>query len=46
MMAKVLRSDKSAIPSNKQVFIPTVIVKKDNVNDFIAKINQLRERAK
>ena len=46
MMAKVLRGDKSAIPSNKQVFIPTLIVKKDNVNDFIVKINQLRGRAK
>ena len=46
MMAKVLRGDKNAIPSNKQVFIPTVIIKKDNVNDFIVKINQLRGRAK
>lgn len=45
MMAKVLGGDKSAIPSNKQVFIPTVIVKKDNVNDFIVKINQLRGRS-
>ena len=46
MMAKVLRGDKSAIPSNKQVFIPTVIIKKDNVNDFIVKINRLRGRTK
>ena len=44
--AKVLRGDKSAIPSNKQVFIPTVIIKKDNVNDFIVKINRLRGRTK
>jgi len=46
MMARVLRGDKSVIPSNKQVFIPTVIIKKNNVNDFIVKINQLRGRTK
>lgn len=44
MMAKVLRGDKSAIPPSKQVFVPTVVIKKDNVNDFITKINQLRGR--
>jgi ribose transport system substrate-binding protein len=46
MMAKVLRGDKSAIPPNKQVFIPTLVVKKDNVDDFMVKINQLRGRTK
>jgi ribose transport system substrate-binding protein len=44
LMAKVLRGDKSAIPASKQVFIPTVVIKKDNVADFTTKINQLRGR--
>jgi ribose transport system substrate-binding protein len=45
MMAKVLDGDKSAIPANKQVFVPTLVIKKDNVDQFTTKINQLRGRA-
>jgi ribose transport system substrate-binding protein len=44
MMAKVLRGDKSAIPASKQLFIPTQAIKKDGVDAFIQKINQLRGR--
>jgi ribose transport system substrate-binding protein len=42
LMAKVLRGDKSAIPSSKQVFIPTLVIKREGVDAFIDKINQLR----
>jgi ribose transport system substrate-binding protein len=45
MMAKVLDGDKSAIPASKQVFVPTLVIKKDNVDQFTARINQLRGRA-
>jgi ribose transport system substrate-binding protein len=45
MMRDYLRGNKSAIPASKQVFIPTIVVKKDNVVDFTQKINQLRGRS-
>jgi ribose transport system substrate-binding protein len=44
MMAKALHGDKSAIPASKQLFIPTQAIKKDAVDAFIKKINQLRGR--
>ena len=44
MMAKVLAGDKSGIPASKQVFVPTLVIKKDNVEEFTKKINQLRGR--
>lgn len=45
MMRDYLKGNKSAIPASKQVFIPTLIVKQDNVVDFTQKINQLRGRS-
>lgn len=45
LMAKVIAGDKSAIPANKQVIVPTLIIKKDNVEEFTKKINQLRGRS-
>lgn len=44
MMAKVIGGDKSAIPESKQIFVPTLAIKKDSVEDFILKINRLRGR--
>ena len=44
MMEKILRGDKSPIPASKQLFIPTLIIKKENVEEFIDKINKLRGR--
>src|SRR5262245_2369704 len=44
LMAQVLKGDKSAIPANKQIIIPTLIVNKDNVVDFTKRINELRGR--
>lgn len=46
MMKKVLDGDKAAIPPSKQVFIPTVVIKKDNVDQFTTRLNQLRGRSK
>ena len=44
MMAQILGGDKSAIPANKQIKVPTLIIKKDGVEEFQKKINQLRGR--
>jgi len=32
------------IPASKQIFVPTIAVKKDGIDAFITKINQLRGR--
>ena len=45
LMEKVLAGDKSAIPANKQIIVPTLVVKKDTVEEFTAKINKLRGRS-
>ena len=42
LMTQVLKGDKSAIPANKQIIIPTLVVNKGNVEDFTKKINELR----
>jgi ribose transport system substrate-binding protein len=44
MMRQYLKGDKSGVPASKQVFVPTLVIKKDNVDDFTTKINQLRGR--
>jgi ribose transport system substrate-binding protein len=44
MMHTVLKGDRSAVPASKQVFVPTLIIKRDNVEEFTRKINQLRGR--
>src|SRR5689334_4148444 len=40
LMAKVLDGDKSGIPASKQIFVPTLAVKKDNVAEFTKQLNQ------
>lgn len=45
LMAKVLNGDKSGIPASKQIFVPTIAVKKADVEEFIKKINTLRGRS-
>ena len=45
LMAKVLNGDKSGIPAGKQIFVPTLAVKKADVEEFTRKINQLRGRS-
>lgn len=44
LMAQVLKGDKSVIPANKQIIIPTMVVTKDNVEDFSKRIHDLRGR--
>jgi len=45
MINKVLDGDRSGIPDSKQKFVPTLVVKKDNVEEFTLKINQLKGRS-
>jgi ribose transport system substrate-binding protein len=44
LIAKVIGGDPSVIPASKLKIIPTLIIKRDNVEAFTAKINQLRGR--
>ena len=45
LINKLLDGDRSVIPETKQNFVPTVIIKRDNVDDFIVKINKLKGRS-
>ena len=40
LMSKVLNGDRSGIPASKQIFVPTIAVKKDNVEQFTRELNQ------
>ena len=44
LMAQALKGDKSFIPANKQISIPTMVINKSNVDDFSKRINELRGR--
>lgn len=45
LMVKSLGGDRAVIPASKQIFVPTLMIKKDGIEEFIAKINKLRGRA-
>jgi ribose transport system substrate-binding protein len=45
LMAQILGGDKSVIPANKIINVPTLVIKKDSVEEFQKKINQLRGRS-
>ena len=40
-MAQALGGDKSFIPENKKIIVPTIVVNKSNVADFSAKLHEL-----
>lgn len=42
MIAKVLDGDKSAIPAEKKIIIPTKVVNKANVEEFATKLKELK----
>ena len=44
VMEKILSGDKSVIPANKQINIPTLVIKQNDVDAFQKKINELRGR--
>ena len=39
--AKLLRGDRSVIPEGKKIFIPTIVIQRDNVDEFRDKMNKL-----
>ncbi|HKZ81533.1 MAG TPA: substrate-binding domain-containing protein [Pyrinomonadaceae bacterium] len=39
--AKILSGDRSVIPENKMMFIPTVVIQRNNVDDYTKKLDQL-----
>ncbi|HEX4950298.1 MAG TPA: sugar-binding protein [Blastocatellia bacterium] len=45
LMAQYLNGDKSFVPASKQIFVDTLMIKKDGVEEFITKINKLRGRS-
>lgn len=45
IMRQILSGDKSAIPAGKQINVPTIIIKKDSVDEFEKKLNGLRGKS-
>ena len=41
MAARILKGDRSAIPASKTILIPTVVIQKNNVDEYTKKLNQL-----
>jgi ribose transport system substrate-binding protein len=39
--ARILSGDRSAIPQSKKIFIPTVVIQRDNIDDYIKKLDHL-----
>jgi ribose transport system substrate-binding protein len=44
LLAKAVNGDRSAIPAGHQLFIPTMVIRQNNVDDFRGKLAQLRGR--
>ncbi|HEX8503649.1 MAG TPA: substrate-binding domain-containing protein [Pyrinomonadaceae bacterium] len=42
LMAKVLSGHRSVIPTSKQVFVETKVIKQSNVEEFQREMNELR----
>ena len=38
---QILKGDRSVVPGNKTIFIPTVVIQKNNVDDYSKKLDQL-----
>jgi ribose transport system substrate-binding protein len=45
MMAQAAKGDRSGIPASKQVIVPTLVIKRDGIEEFQRKINGLRGRS-
>ena len=44
LLEKALKGDRSGIPASKQMFIPTMVIRQNNVDEFRTKLTQLRGR--
>jgi ribose transport system substrate-binding protein len=38
---QILKGDRSVIPGNKRIFVPTVVIQKNNVDEYSKKLDQL-----
>ena len=45
LMSQILAGNRSAIPATKRINVPTLVIKKDSVEEFIKKVNALRGRS-
>lgn len=45
VMAKLLQGDKSGIPENKRLLIPSMVVQSNNVQEFMSKMDQMLGKA-
>lgn len=45
LIVKIIKGDRSTIPAGKQIFVPTLVINKDKVDEFTTRINQLRGRS-
>jgi ribose transport system substrate-binding protein len=45
LMARAARGDRSFVPETQQIIVPTLVVNRANVEEFIVRINELRGRA-
>jgi ribose transport system substrate-binding protein len=43
LLSEILAGDRSGIPASRQLFIPTLIIKKENVDEFAARVAALRK---
>ena len=41
-MAKFIRGDKSVVPANKTVIVPTLAITKDKVDEYWANVKKLK----
>lgn len=39
--AQILKGDRSVIPGNKMIFVPTVVIQRNNVDEYSKKLDQL-----
>jgi ribose transport system substrate-binding protein len=44
LLAKAVNGDRSGIPPGHQIFVPTMVIRQNNADDFKAKLAQLRGR--
>jgi ribose transport system substrate-binding protein len=44
LLAKAIKGDRSGIPPTRQLFVPTMVIRQNNVDEFRTKLTQLRGR--
>jgi ribose transport system substrate-binding protein len=46
MMVRLLKGDSTQVPASRQIFVPTLTIRKADVDSFTVRINRLRGRTK